>query len=397
MLIITGAVVTISISSLNTKNLTNLYTDLKSLNDKISVYYNSYGELPVKEKFTGSYDFVIDANPNDDADLYYVIDASKLNNLILAKNISWSGDDVYIINEKTHMIYYPKGISLDGEMYYRLPGEYSKIEDTTLDKSDIAENADDFYGDYVINYTTPSGDPNVRWRIFHADEENIYLIADDYIHFDYAPQSTNYTLYKNDTAYKLDFRTVYQDYSGSDNIIDPRITKWLSYVSDNPDSTNTNIKAVAFMLDTTIWNSKYANSIYAEYAVGGPTLDLFCASYKRTHTDKYIEYEYGSTGYAIRWNGSGSYDSNALEGLNESESLYVISDVNKAQGMWIASPMGMTASYLPVVNGEFISGVGYNSSFYFNNLYPGLRPIICLKSGIQLEKISDTELKIIEQ
>ena len=151
MLIITGAVVTISISSLNTKNLTNLYTDLKSLNDKISVYYNSYGELPVKEKFTGSYDFVIDANPNDDADLYYVIDASKLNNLILAKNISWSGDDVYIINEKTHMIYYPKGISLDGEMYYRLPGEYSKIEDTTLDKSDIAENADDFYGDYVIN------------------------------------------------------------------------------------------------------------------------------------------------------------------------------------------------------------------------------------------------------
>lgn len=130
MLIITGTVVTISISSLNTKNLTNLYADLKSLNDKIAVYYNSYGELPVKEKFTGSYDFAIVANPNDDADLYYVIDLNKLENLLLTKKISGTGDDVYIINEKTHTIYYPEGVSLDGEIYYRLPGEYTKIEGT---------------------------------------------------------------------------------------------------------------------------------------------------------------------------------------------------------------------------------------------------------------------------
>lgn len=113
MLIITGTVVTISISSLNTKNLTNLYADLKSLNDKIAVYYNSYGELPVKEKFTGSYNFAIVANPNDDADSYYVIDVNKLDNLLLTKKISGTGDDVYIINKRTHTIYYPKGVALD--------------------------------------------------------------------------------------------------------------------------------------------------------------------------------------------------------------------------------------------------------------------------------------------
>ena len=43
------------------------------------------------------------------------------------------------------------------------------------------------------------------------------------------------------------------------------------------------------MLDTDIWNPIYKNE-YAEYAIGGPTLEMFCASYKDTHKNKYIEY-----------------------------------------------------------------------------------------------------------
>lgn len=391
MLIITGTVVTLSISNLKTKNLTNMYADLKSLNDKIAVYYNSYGQLPVKEKFTGSYDFVIAANPNDDAELYYVIDASKLNNLILANNISWSGDDVYIINEKTHMIYYPKGVSLDGEMYYRLPGEYSKIEDTTLDKSDIAENADDFYGDYVINYTTPSGDPNVRWRIFHADEENIYLIADDYIHFDYAPTGKKGTTLYKISDYILSFDNVYKDYTGASDMTDTRITKWLSYLKDNSTAIGEGIQSVAFMLDEARWSEKYKNPEYAEYAIGGPTLELWCASYKKTHTDKYVEFTYNATGYQVKWDSTESF-STSVSGADDSDNLYYIKNTNGY--MWLASP----SAYNPIT----LMGINYSGDvdyeYYFCNRFStGFRPIVCLKSGIQLEKISDTELKIIEQ
>lgn len=127
MIIIAGTVITIGIKNLNAKNLKNLYADLKSLNDKISVYYNQYGTLPIKEKFMGSYTFTSVANPNDDVECYYIIDVNKLKNLILTKKITWTENDVYIINTKTHMVYYPEGVTLDGEIYYRLPGEYSEL------------------------------------------------------------------------------------------------------------------------------------------------------------------------------------------------------------------------------------------------------------------------------
>ena len=390
MLIITGAVVTISISNLKTKNLTNMYADLKSLNDKIAVYYNSYGQLPVKEKFTGSYDFVIAANPNDDAELYYVIDASKLNNLILANNISWSGDDVYIINEKTHMIYYPKGVSLDGEMYYRLPGEYNEVDKTIIDKTDVAGNPTKYYGAYVTNFISQSGDPNVGWRIFHADENNIYLIADNYIHFDYAPQSKNYSLTRN-TDYKLSFDDVYKDYSGARDINDNRLIKWINYLSSNSTSANENIRAVAFMLDTTIWN-KYANYGYVEYAIGGPTLELFIASYNKVNPNNQIYYSYNDTGYQIKW----SDDSNFVDeisGLDSLEDLYIISNENRASAMWIASPHAYSNNHLTVATcNARIEYRDYTSAYS----YPGFRPVVCLKSDTLLEKQSDGTYLIIE-
>lgn len=128
MIIIVGAVINLGIDNLKVKNLNNLYTDLKTLEDRISTYYNKYGTLPLKEKYTGSYDFQIAKNPNDSPDGYYVIDISKLENVLIIRKLTWTENDVYIINTKTHTIYYPEGITLDGEKYYRLPGEYSVIE-----------------------------------------------------------------------------------------------------------------------------------------------------------------------------------------------------------------------------------------------------------------------------
>ena len=173
--------------------------------------------------------------------------------------------------------------------------------------SEIANNPNEHYGGYVTNYTTPSGDPNVKWRIFYADESNIYLIASDYIHYDYAPTSANYTLYKNSTDYKLSFNNVYQDYTGSVSITDTRIKKWIQkYLAVAPSSTNTNIRAVAFMLDETRWSAKYANSNYAEYAIGGPTLEMFVASYNKTHPEKPMYCSANSTGYYISWTNGGT-------------------------------------------------------------------------------------------
>ena len=147
MLIITTTVISLSTNNLKTKHLSNMYTDIKSLDDKVAVFYNQYGTLPLKEKFTGSMQFQTVANPNDDLDGYYVIDVNKLNNLVLTKKLTWQNEDVYIINTKTHTIYYPHGVTLDGETYYRLPGEYSVIKEPENIEGEIA---------IAINPSTPT-------------------------------------------------------------------------------------------------------------------------------------------------------------------------------------------------------------------------------------------------
>ena len=50
-------------------------------------------------------------------------------------------------------------------------------------------------------------------------------------------------------------------------------------------STNYNAKATAYLLDTNVW-SGFANSSYADYAIGGPSLELFVDSYNTTHAEE---------------------------------------------------------------------------------------------------------------
>ena len=218
----------------------------------------------------------------------------------------------------------------------------------------IAQNPELYYGKEVENYGViydNTADASNKWRIFYADEENIYLITDDYIHADYAPDSANYEIYVNSNNYKLSFNNVYKDYTGAVDIDSTLGNKWLSaYYPSNSTSINTNIRAVAYMLDTDIWNPIYKNE-YAEYAIGGPTLEMFCASYKDTHQSNYIECTANSTGYQVRWQG-GSY-SNYISGVPQDEynSIYIKSDNSKADAMWLSSPSAhdpnalMIASY----------------------------------------------------
>ncbi|MBQ9298213.1 MAG: InlB B-repeat-containing protein [Clostridia bacterium] len=120
--ITTGTVITTSSDSLKVKNLNNLYADIKSLNDSVFAYYNKYGTLPVSEEYTVDDEFYTIKNVYDN-ETYQVIDENKLNRLILTKKLTWENDDVYIINTKTHTIYYPKGVTFENEKYYSLPLE----------------------------------------------------------------------------------------------------------------------------------------------------------------------------------------------------------------------------------------------------------------------------------
>ena len=245
------------------------------------------------------------------------------------------------------------------------------------------------YGATVTNYVTPSGDPDVEWRIFYADESNIYLIASDYISYDYAPASENNTLCYYVNKYQLSMNDVVGDYAGSADITDERIIEWIHYVNSHPSETNSNIRAVAFMLDTDIWSAKYANTEYAEYAIGGPTLELWIISYAKTHLDKYVTLTTGADGYKVKWITDSSFSS-YITGVDDYNELYYTTNSiskSKASQMWIASPSAAYAYELMCVdyNGRILSYPLY----IYRDGYAGFRPIVCLNSDVQLEKQSD--------
>ena len=124
----------------------------------------------------------------------------------------------------------------------------------------------------------------------------------------------------------------------------------------------------------------YANN-YAEYAIGGPTIEMFNASYKATHTEKYIEEEVtDANGYKVKWNTDSSY-SYSISGLSRSEleNLYVISDTTKASAYWLASP---SADYdYRLLDVHYDGSVDRN---WYDNGNPGFRPLVCLWSNVKL-------------
>lgn len=108
------------------KQRTNLETDIIKLKEEILHYYSENKTLPIINKYTNIQ--MIEKNVNDNEN-YYIIDLSKINNL----NLNYGKDyekienkeenisdllDIYIINEQSHTIYYPKGVKYNNETLY---------------------------------------------------------------------------------------------------------------------------------------------------------------------------------------------------------------------------------------------------------------------------------------
>ena len=94
------------------------------------------------------------------------------------------------------------------------------------------------------------------------------------------------------------------------------------------------------MLDTNAWNTLYKGE-NAEYAIGGPTVEMFVESWNDTHSgDEQIgcEAESNSNGYKVKF-ANGSYNI-YISGLAQDEynSIYIKSDNSNAYAMWLASP-----------------------------------------------------------
>ena len=161
ILILTSAMIYNTKNQLAMRTIQNLSNDIETLNAKVDEYYLKYGELPKlcdytseeniklrsRSDFINSMEFRAneqnaalnnEVNPKD-SDQYIVIDLEKLGALTLtygydeeyttvkqSKKIMNDGehveDELFVINVKTHQIYFPHGIFVENGnskiMYY---------------------------------------------------------------------------------------------------------------------------------------------------------------------------------------------------------------------------------------------------------------------------------------
>ena len=257
----------------------------------------------------------------------------------------------------------------------------NKIAQNTINAEEVANHPVVYCGKEVTGYTCDNSAGVNKWKIYHSDGKNIYLIADNYITAEYIPTkdgatmtaSTGYTnaYYFNDT--------LLNKYTGAASITDTNITPWLSYLKSSyggSDNKNKNMKATAYLLDTEIWKG-FKNLTKAEYAIGAPTLDMFVASYN-TRFAKQIETIAQETGYKLKFTDGDSYEYSLV--TCDYLTAHQYKD-NYSNYMWLASPSACNSGDLMSV---YCIGCVYNPDSDVSNL--GVRPLVCLESGVSLEK-----------
>ncbi len=253
------------------------------------------------------------------------------------------------------------------------------------------------YGDYV-DYPidlNEDGDTTNDWRIFYDNGENIFLIAADCVESDMVNTSST-QMYRvaddpdySSCIYNLNWydsvnsKSTLISSQGNADINETMTSLFMyeKYLTQNPTSENTNAKATAAMLAQPAWNGFKDSNGYAQYAVGGPTLEMWVASYNaKGYTPLYTNVN--NTGYYVG-NEEGTTDTyyyvtnDTNNGYGDTLYFPHQEPVSKCRGCWLATPSAGYSDSMMAVG----SDAGVNSGYYFDH-YVGVRPLVSLYSNV---------------
>ena len=278
------------------------------------------------------------------------------------------------------------------------------VEEDGITAEDIAQeistNPDSYYGKTVTGYTCTNSSAVSNWKIFYAGNDfsadgsyHIYLISDYYIPYaNIPPTSAGISLTKGVYSHCAYWSTTaLNNYTGSGSVTNSDIKKLNNdyfYVKSYP-STSNNMKAVAYMLDTNAWSVYKGEN--ADYAVGGPSIEMIMKSYSQKHGVDYRAQAATSTGYKVSKNGGASW-ANAIKMLSTTDSLYVVSDTSSAYGYWVSSPSAHSDDVVMHVysDGNVNGSICHDGGMSFI----GFRPLVCLSSNVKLELQQDGNFAI---
>ena len=271
--------------------------------------------------------------------------------------------------------------------------------------SEISSNTyNTFYGmtvNYPVSIMTAM---NSKWKIFYSDGTNIFIIPDanvlntslPLIDYSTNPATINAGLTAGTDSWTAGWDTIPAAQQVSNLGTSFKFSAWSDYSSYDHQ------KVVSTMLNTNNWE-KFVDSRYADYAIGGPTVEMFCASYNSkgsgTNQDNvYRPYTWNTVdmsreaGEGYTWGngpyGNTQYVSNGTyaDGTGGYDRLYFTFPNNNSlrYAYWIASPAGFFnhGEYGPgdvaCVTGDYgLYCVSFEEKI-------GFRPLVRLKSGISL-------------
>ena len=197
----------------------------------------------------------------------------------------------------------------------------------------IRANPQAYYGKKVTNYKASDSDTNT-YRIFYVDKDNYF--KDGY----------NTIYLKADFSGDVSCSTSYDVSQTLIKRMNPLwATKGNTVAAKTTTISNENEQAAAWLCDPSKWTA-YCDTDKANYAIGGPSVEMYVKSYNQTHGDNALGCQYqthDAPGYGYKVKGtiqnSGWYtNSNTLDYSMTYKSMYCGQNGKKTGSWWLASP-----------------------------------------------------------
>ena len=235
----------------------------------------------------------------------------------------------------------------------------------------IRANPQAYYGKKVTNYKASDSDTNT-YRIFYVDKDNDF--KDGY----------NTIYLKADFSGSVHCSTSYDASQTLIKRMNPLwATKGNTVAAKTTTISNQNEQAAAWLCDPSKWTA-YCDTDKANYAIGGPSVEMYVKSYNQTHGDDALGCQYQTNtvpGYIYKVKdtiqNSGWYtNDNTLDYSMKYKSMYCGQNGKRTGSWWLASPSAHSSISVCDVGGS-------NARLYGNNYYYDdvVSPLVSLKSS----------------
>ena len=294
------------------------------------------------------------------------IDKEQLNKNL--KNINGLIYNKNALSDSNKIANLPATVTLNGyDIVINANGGVEKIPEII---AKIRANPQAYYGKKVTNYNANGK----TYRIFYVDKDNDF--KDGY----------------NTIYLKADYSGIVScstSYDASKTLIKKMNPLWATkgntVEAETTTISNENEQAAAWLCDPSKWTA-YCDTDKANYAIGGPSVEMYVKSYNQTHGDDALGCQYQTNnvpGYIYKvkdiiQNDGWYTNDNTLDYSMTYKSMYCGQNGNKTGDWWLASPSA------DVSGSGYVCRVGGYWARLGNGSYgsgDGVSPLVSLKSS----------------